>query len=408
MEWKPIIDLETRVIYQEKLEEIAAVLLKNCTGMERMGLMHGKAGVALFFFYYTELTGEEVYYDSALHLICQVLDNMNKFTFHTFSKGEAGVGWVLEHLAQNKFIDFDTDKIMKSMDRFIYEQMEFKLENGICDAFNGAVGYGIYLLSRANKENVREFLIRLVNGLYTIALRPREGGITWKSIIYDSKNKASGINLGLIYGTAGIIVFLSKLIEQGIYIEKTQELLEGAVTYLLSQALPPGSSPYCFPGWTGAHRDLNLNTCGLSLGYGDLSTALTLWHAAAVTGNRQWKQKAIDTLMHSTQLTALTENRVMDGSLSVGTSGISHLYNRMYHYTGREVFLTSARYWLEQTMNMAKYPDGFAGYRAWRSKKSRHKDKDFALIEGIAGIGLALISAISDIEPKWDRCFLLN
>ena len=30
------------------------------------------------------------------------------------------------------------------------------------------------------------------------------------------------------------------------------------------------------------------------------------------------------------------------------------------------------------------------------------------LIHGISGIGLSLISAISTIEPKWDRCLLIS
>lgn len=406
MVWRPITNLETRVIYRKKLDEIAAVLLKKSVDMERMGLMHGKAGVALFFFYYAELTGEEVYYDSALNLISDVVGNMDNFSYHTLSKGQAGIGWILEHLVQNQFIDFDTDKTLEGLDQFIYEQMEFKLEKGIYDAFNGAIGYGIYLLSRAHKEKPYEFLIRLVDGLEKIAFRPDKGCITWKSILYETENKSSGINLGLLYGTAGVMVFLSKLIEKGIYKEKAQEMLESAVSFLLRQSFPPESSPFSFPGWAGEHRELSIG--GLALGYGDLSTALTLWHAATATGTQQWHQKAIDTLMHSTQLTDLKENRVMDASLTVGTSGISHLYNRMYHYTGKEAFLNSALYWLDQTMNMAKDPHGFAGFRAWRSKKSKHKDKDFALIEGIAGIGLALISAISPIEPKWDRCFLLS
>ncbi len=34
--------------------------------------------------------------------------------------------------------------------------------------------------------------------------------------------------------------------------------------------------------------------------------------------------------------------------------------------------------------------------------------EDFGFLEGIAGIGLAFISAISDIEPAWDEYLLLS
>ena len=34
--------------------------------------------------------------------------------------------------------------------------------------------------------------------------------------------------------------------------------------------------------------------------------------------------------------------------------------------------------------------------------------EDFGFLEGIAGIGLSLISAISDTDPSWDECLLLS
>ena len=33
---------------------------------------------------------------------------------------------------------------------------------------------------------------------------------------------------------------------------------------------------------------------------------------------------------------------------------------------------------------------------------------EYNLLDGIAGIGLSLISAISSIEPQWDECLLLS
>ncbi|MFM7431585.1 MAG: hypothetical protein ACKO1F_17035, partial [Flammeovirgaceae bacterium] len=47
------------------------------------------------------------------------------------------------------------------------------------------------------------------------------------------------------------------------------------------------------------------------------------------------------------------------------------------------------------------------GFLVWKGTDNGWVEFD-GLLEGSAGIGLALLSAISDIEPKWDRCLLLS
>ena len=57
---------------------------------------------------------------------------------------------------------------------------------------------------------------------------------------------------------------------------------------------------------------------------------------------------------------------------------------------------------------MAKIDDGVAGYKVWRTSEYGGLQIEYAFLEGIAGIGLSLISAISDIDPKWDEYLLLS
>jgi len=405
MLWKQIIKDDEKTRYKEKLDEIAKVLLKESSDLERMGLMHGKAGVAIFLFYYAELSGKEAYYDKALSLISDSLEYMGQFSIHSFSRGEPGVGWALEHLVRNEFLEYDTDQILVMMDKYIASQLQAMLDSDVFDIVNGATGLGIYMLSRLPRPKPNVYITRLVDGLEKKAIRTKSGGIAWESTVWDLPNKPKGINLGLLYGMAGIMVFLSKLVENDIYKEKAQPLLEGATAFLLNESLPQGL-PYRFPGWAGGNG--NTDSCGLSLGYGDLSAGLALWHAATALGNPQWKKKAEETLLLSTKLTKMEENRIMDASLTVGTSGIAHVYNRMFQLSSNDAFREAACFWLEQTLTLGNDSQGFAGFKAWRSKKSKHKDKDFALFEGLAGIGLVLISAIAPVEPKWDRCLFLN
>ncbi|MCK5168939.1 MAG: hypothetical protein KAQ75_03590, partial [Bacteroidales bacterium] len=135
---------------------------------------------------------------------------------------------------------------------------------------------------------------------------------------------------------------------------------------------------------------------------------IALWQAGKNTNNEEWKNKALEILLHTTKRKDLKENSVIDAGLCHGTAGIAHIYNRMYNNTGRDEFKKAAIYWFEQTLKMAKYDDGLAGYKAWRTPEYGGLQNEYGFLEGIAGIGLALISAVSDIEPKWDECLLLS
>ncbi len=205
---------------------------------------------------------------------------------------------------------------------------------------------------------------------------------------------------------ASIIVFLSKLYEKKIQEQKTLKLLNGAVTYLLQQQLNTKAYSSSFPNVALESREPTNSR--LSWCYGDLGIGMALWQASQSTNNKEWESKAIEILLHSTKRKDLQENMVLDAGLCHGTAGIAHIYNRMYAYTGMEDFKQLANYWFDETLKMARFDDGLAGYKAWRTEKHGGWTNETGLLEGIAGIGLAFISAVSDIEPKWDRCLLLS
>jgi hypothetical protein len=46
---------------------------------------------------------------------------------------------------------------------------------------------------------------------------------------------------------------------------------------------------------------------------------------------------------------------------------------------------------------------GIAGFAAFRAD---HWSNQIGILEGVAGIALALLAAVTRIEPKWDRLLL--
>jgi hypothetical protein len=69
-------------------------------------------------------------------------------------------------------------------------------------------------------------------------------------------------------------------------------------------------------------------------------------------------------------------------------------------------FKNAADYWMNETLKMAKFEDGLAGYKVWYGEQGWLNE--YCLLEGIAGIGLALMTYYYEVEPIWDECLLLS
>jgi lantibiotic modifying enzyme len=407
MTWEILIKDEQTKPYTDKLAEISECLLKNTDKLENnIGLMGGKIGVALYFFYYARLCGEDKYADYAVDLISGIFDVINNdFTYHTHAGGLAGIGWSIELLAQNEFIDTDTNEVLEALDPYLHKTMIYDIQSENYDFLHGAVGNGTYFLSRLSNPKAKEYLEELVDELDKISQKDEDGAIKWSSIL-DRETGKKGYNLSLSHGIAAIIAFLGKVVEAGIHKEKASRLLKGAVQYLLKYKLDREKFASNFPSWISEEDPLTQSR--LAWCYGDLGIGTSLWHTARSVGNKEWEKIAGDVLLDSTSRRDIQQNAVIDAGLCHGAAGIMHIYNRAYHYTGNEVFKETALYWAEQTLKLAKFDDGYAGYKAWHTEKYGGWQPEAGFLEGVTGIGLAFISMISDVEPAWDRSLYLS
>ncbi|MCP4214644.1 MAG: lanthionine synthetase C family protein [bacterium] len=408
MKWTTWLDKKNSDIYRAKLSEIADALMEHTGKLEKnsIGLMGGKVGVALFFFYYAQMTMEEKYVDYAHELLSDTFEEINnEFTLHTFAGGLAGIGWTVEHVVQNDLLDADTDEILAPLDPFLHKAMLYDINTKNYDFLHGAIGNGTYFLSRLRKKEAQSNLAELVDLLGKISDKDANGLISWESVL-DRDKGSKGANLSLSHGMASIIVFLAKTLEKGIAKEKSAELLEGAVRYMMAHRLEEGKFLSCYPSWVS--DEYPPDGSRLAWCYGDLGIGVALWQAGQSADNNEWRDEALKTMLHSTKRTDIKENSLVDPGLCHGAAGLAHIYNRMYHYSGNDAFKEPTRYWMDVTMKMASYEDGYAGFKAWHTEKYGGWVAEVGFLEGIAGIGLAFISVLSEIEPKWDRCLFLS
>ncbi|MGQ1910155.1 lanthionine synthetase C family protein [Marinifilum sp. RC60d5] len=403
MDWEKIPELN-RTKIESKLSQFEEILISQKEVYESgQGLMGGKLGVALFFLYYAKLTDKQEPYDFGLELISKVFDDINNgFNFHTHASGLAGIGTTLTILTEADLLDADLNEVLEGLDEYLYTLMIFEIQKGNYDFLHGAVGLGLYFIKRKTNDS-KKYLTEFIKELDKIATKDEEG-IRWLSVL-DREKHTKGNNLSLSHGLASIIVILSKIYKLGIEKEMSLELLEGSVKYLLNQQLDSLKFHSIFPSYVGADSPTNSR---LAWCYGDLGIGIALWVTGNYVGKDEWKNIAVEILLNTTDRAGIAQTGVVDAGLCHGAAGNAHIYNRMFKYTGITEFKKASDYWFSKTFEMSVHDDTLSGFKAFRTKEFGGPCEELGFLEGIAGIGLSLISAISDVEPSWDECLLLS
>jgi class I lanthipeptide synthase len=393
-----------RNLIEKKIEQIHTLCSneKDCN----TSLMGGLGGITLFNFYYAKYKNDNEAYAKAYNEIVEIINVINSSTnYNNFSIGLAGIGWIIEHLSKNDFIDVNTHELLGELDEFVSESMLQEINGGHYDYLHGALGIAQYLISRRKTNNIYHYLKNLIDRLDSLS-ETDTNGIKWKSII-DHKTSEMGYNISLSHGSSSIVILLSKFYKEEINKEKTKKMVEGAVRYILGQKLKNKKFNSIYPSWSIESSKVQLDS-RLAWCYGDLGISVALWHASQAFGRKDWEEEAINTLLHSAKRRDLKSTGVVDATLCHGTSGIALIFRRMYGIVGVEELKNASEYWFNETIKIATVNDGLAGYKSYRSEEFGGSTKEYGLLEGIAGIGLSLISAVSDIEPSWDECLLLS
>lgn len=399
---KVITDFQLAQRLRIKINEIAQSMESMHTNS--LGIMGGKAGEAIFWAYYLRFLSTKHPNEKVNLILSDIFDQIKSSSISPdFATGLAGVGWTIEHLAQNNFINANTNKIIGNLDDYLYPFMIQYIRGGYYDYLHGALGIGLFYLSRSSNPKPRLYLATLVDELEKQGIRANDS-VAWLKKTKDSDH--SEYNLSLSHGSASIIVLLSRIYQAGIHQKKVAKLIIEATNFLLSSKQDSKKYIYHFPGWVSKEKPIQGGR--LAWCYNDLGVSAALWQAGKLIGNKRWEREAINILLNTIPIIEPIKTRVLDVGICHGAIGIAHVYHRMYTYTNNKAFKDAAIYWFEQSLCMATFKDGLAGYKSFRDIDYGGWLNEYGFLQGIIGIGLSMISAVSDIKPTWDRALLLS
>lgn len=380
--------------------------LMSCRLSGNIGLHSGTSGIALFLSYYDYiiLNRKEIstrVFD-ILEFNIQWINSGKKI--HTLCRGLSGFGWVCEHLRKMKMLGNEDIEFLDDLDFVLCKQMLYDIKHENYDFLHGAIGVGTYFLSRFDKnEESIGYVEELLTELEKNGIECENNAIKWISVL-NFETGEKGYNISMSHGMSSIIAFLIRLYQLNFETERVEKLLSGAITYILEQITYKEGGYSYFPMYSKENSS-GFFYSRLAWCYGDLGIAYVLWHAAILMNNKELENMALKILYFNSNRVDLQSNGIYDASLCHGTAGVAQIFWNLYLNTNINKFGEITDYWIEQTLQMAKYPDGLAGFKFYQT------DGEFvnsvSMLDGIAGIGLVLLSQLTEKKLTWDESLML-
>lgn len=413
--WQPIIDPEDRRTCWDVVEEIERGLLETSPDASapadvNPNLGSGTSGQALFFAYLDAArqdAGSSETGDTGDHAVDLLGSSIEALSQQTLSPslygGFCGVGWVIEHLTR-EFYEGDDD-LTGAVDAALGEHLDKTPGQLRFELISGLAGYGLYLLERLPHPDAGALLEKIVDHLERSAEESPDG-CTWFTLLdwippWQREGLADGCyNLGVAHGVPGVLGFLAAARSAGLADPRIPRLAEGTVRWLLRHRLPDGDS--FFPALAVPGQELAPTRTAWC--YGDPGIAAVLLTAARAFERPDWEEEALAAARLAARRT-VEAVKAIDAGLCHGTAGLGHLFNRMYQTTGDPELGEAARAWFRRTLALRSPGEGIAGYLTWSAvdPDNRSWQRDPGFLTGAAGIGLALLAAVSEVEPAWDR-----
>lgn len=202
------------------LKRIANVLLINASFTDNLGLLNGKMGIAIFFYNYSGYTKNKIYEEYAGELIDEIYEEIRINTPVNFADGLTGIGWGIEYLVRNNFVQADTDEALSEIDSTVYR---IRLNTPVLiNTGDNFFSYGHYYISRLRGHKIDDEDLNTLIKKYHLIFMIDE----CERIIIQKHYLKIGIETLNTDQLNSIIWFVAEADRLGIFPFKTKKILD--------------------------------------------------------------------------------------------------------------------------------------------------------------------------------------
>lgn len=258
------------------------------------------------------------------------------------------------------------------------------------DVISGTAGIGAYALMRTDLDAAR----RLYSAVEACLLKQStvmDAGRIWRtatkfmSPFASIESRTHGhIDLGLAHGQPGVVQLFAGAVRHGIATDDTRRYLGEATSALIALQSEPTQ------GCRYAYFDIHPGHSRLAWCYGDLSAAFSIYSAASVEHNEEWRAMARSLLLGRLQQPEESFG-LEDAALCHGQAGVLHLVRKIAAHDPQPAY---TRFVNERLAVLDNSDDEY---------QSRP-----GLLEGHAGVLLVLQDGPDGGRHHWDVCLCLG
>jgi hypothetical protein len=322
----------------------------------------------------------------------------------SFYSGFTGIGWAVDLV--DGLLGTEGEDRNGDIDEAVTRLLQRYPETGPYDLINGLTGLGVYALARWPRPSAVQCLLGVVEQLDRRARHDRDGVSWWTPPSWFGPRRdwyqPGRVDLGVAHGIAGVIPFLARVHRLGLAKETVGPLLDGAVCWLLAHMVDTASGP-TVPYFVA--DGVEPGSARSAWCYGDPGVAAALLLAARDVGEPPWAAAATGLAVRAAARPP-DQAGVVDAGLCHGSAGLAHLFNRMYQMTAEPILADAARFWVEWTLDLCS--TAAPGQNATLTDAVQPAWKGPGLLEGAAGVALAMEAAGTTAEPVWDQMLLVS
>ena len=394
-------------------------------GWQPQGLAQGDAGLALSCSYLDACFPHERWDRISHSYLAVAAEAAERSTYSSTSLfgGLAGLAFAASSLSRG---GTRYQRLLATLDDALLGQIAGQTDNlarvmtkgvafGEFDAVSGLAGVGAYLLNRPSNPAAAQALRALLCSLVALA-RCDAGLPRWWTPAHLMGNEETAalypygnLNCGLAHGIPGPLALMALALSNEIRVEGLQEAVDGLAKWLIRYQAEDAwgvNWPYAVSLTAeGLPESADVMRAGSRAAwcYGAPGVARALWLAGVCRGRPEWRELAIEA-MAAVYRRPLANRQIDSPTFCHGVAGLLQATLRFANETQLPMFADAAVDLVEWLLS-AYEPDSIMGYRNWEPGGTRVDQP--GLLEGAAGVLLTLLAAATDIEPSWDRAFLL-
>lgn len=360
-------------------------------------LLSGKSGLILYHYSRWKALNNIADYNKVEHYIQSIFDNIENQTplfYGTgWGNGIAGFAHVCTYLMEENFLDLNIKEVFVEIDKILFEQALEEINECSTDYLHTSIGILHYFSSRIEEAYIAEYIQILLSKILGIAIID-EYGLRFENSFMKREEKE--YNLSLSHGLAGVLlVFLSiyekdttakRILKDTIY-----KGIKYIVTYHRHSDKQNGEFSE-FPSVIKVNTQEPFYGNRLAWCYGDLNIVLLLYRAGYIFGNYEWIELADRVGAKSVKRKTTDETGISGAFFCHGTAGLAQFYKTLYEINSLSIYKEAHSYWLNQTLLYLK--------------EGVNQESPVGLLEGLAGVGLTLLSA-QNKNLTWSKLFLL-